>query len=153
MLSKVTGFYPKNCLSIGLRNLHMFLRTNLSALRSKLGPFSKSSNQWLSGQGRAFIAGISNIYVSGQKCKKTIFQWIKQSPICVCSPHIQDPCWCQEAEEPVFMCSVWMQATHFLEKPISENNMSRVQQNSRPWFKTLLNLCFKGLNTDIYFSM
>ena len=72
MLSKVTRFNPKICPVIVISNIHMFLGTNFAALQSKLGPFSKSSDvnlnksQYL--KMLSIIAGISNIYVSGQIC-------------------------------------------------------------------------------------
>ena len=50
MFSKVNGFYPKICPAIGLTKINMFLRTNVSVLQSKLGPFSESSDQGLSGR-------------------------------------------------------------------------------------------------------
>ena len=34
-LSKVTGFYPTICLVIGPNNLHIFLKTNFSAVKQK----------------------------------------------------------------------------------------------------------------------
>ena len=47
LLSKFTGFYPNIFSAICVTKLNMFLRTNFSALQSKLGSFSKLSDQGL----------------------------------------------------------------------------------------------------------
>ena len=57
----------------------------------------------------AFIAGLSNIYLSGQKLKDAKMQKKKMTvfflslfPLFMCLPHIHDRNCCHEAEEPVW---------------------------------------------------
>ena len=102
VLVKDTVFYLKICPAIGHIKLHIFLRTNFSALQSKEGPFSESSDQRLSGHPPqkfslaifvfvlAVFAGLSNIYVCGQKHELTIsvnitVLWLS---LCNCPPFL-----------------------------------------------------------------
>ena len=114
MLSKDHSLYPKICPDIGLTKFNIFLTTNLSALQSKLVPFSELIGHqpqkkyrflkiWLRMQVYA-IKSMSR----HKPIKKYLNAYNNFSdgfyitlPLVMCPPHLLDPNWSQEAVEPV----------------------------------------------------